>query len=212
MCTGANDGLVSVDSAKWGDYRATLENVNHLGESGSLLSRVLSAARFIARGALYRRHTGTHSHFHPLVKQTSSAGSASSGTRSRRGPGTTSSSGPSRSIAPSPNNSPMRDSESRAERSGGRARNTYACVCEQTCGEGRSRKEGQGSFGIDSPLVVYFYSSRTPFASTFVLYGTRVSIRYGNPFCVRALDELPGVLRICPRHSRHLFLAFSVLP
>ncbi|GAA5861112.1 hypothetical protein JCM3774_002194 [Rhodotorula dairenensis] len=27
---GANDGLVSVDSAKWGEYRATLENVNHL--------------------------------------------------------------------------------------------------------------------------------------------------------------------------------------
>ncbi|BGP47437.1 lipase 2 [Rhodotorula kratochvilovae] len=27
---GANDGLVSVESAKWGDYRATLHNVNHL--------------------------------------------------------------------------------------------------------------------------------------------------------------------------------------
>ncbi|GAA5986829.1 hypothetical protein JCM10908_000914 [Rhodotorula pacifica] len=27
---GMNDGLVSVDSAKWGEYRATLENVNHL--------------------------------------------------------------------------------------------------------------------------------------------------------------------------------------
>ncbi|GAA5885020.1 hypothetical protein JCM16303_006521 [Sporobolomyces ruberrimus] len=27
---GANDGLVSVDSAKWGEYQATLHNVNHL--------------------------------------------------------------------------------------------------------------------------------------------------------------------------------------
>ncbi|KPV72164.1 uncharacterized protein RHOBADRAFT_39622 [Rhodotorula graminis WP1] len=27
---GPNDGLVSVESAKWGDYRATLHNVNHL--------------------------------------------------------------------------------------------------------------------------------------------------------------------------------------
>ncbi|SCV70626.1 BQ2448_3388 [Microbotryum intermedium] len=27
---GANDGLVSVQSAKWGDYQATLNNVNHL--------------------------------------------------------------------------------------------------------------------------------------------------------------------------------------
>jgi len=27
---GANDGLVSVASAKWGEYKATLQNVNHL--------------------------------------------------------------------------------------------------------------------------------------------------------------------------------------
>ena len=27
---GENDGLVSVESAKWGDYQGTLENVNHL--------------------------------------------------------------------------------------------------------------------------------------------------------------------------------------
>lgn len=27
---GPNDGLVSVESAKWGTYERTLENVNHL--------------------------------------------------------------------------------------------------------------------------------------------------------------------------------------
>lgn len=27
---GDNDGLVSVSSAKWGEYKATLQNVNHL--------------------------------------------------------------------------------------------------------------------------------------------------------------------------------------
>ena len=27
---GENDGLVSVTSAKWGEYKATLQNVNHL--------------------------------------------------------------------------------------------------------------------------------------------------------------------------------------
>lgn len=27
---GQNDGLVSVESAKWGEYRGTLHNVNHL--------------------------------------------------------------------------------------------------------------------------------------------------------------------------------------
>ncbi|KAI4274993.1 MAG: hypothetical protein L6R38_005987 [Xanthoria sp. 2 TBL-2021] len=27
---GANDGLVSVESSKWGDYKGTLVNVNHL--------------------------------------------------------------------------------------------------------------------------------------------------------------------------------------
>lgn len=27
---GANDGLVSVESSKWGVYKATLDNVNHL--------------------------------------------------------------------------------------------------------------------------------------------------------------------------------------
>jgi hypothetical protein len=28
---GPNDGLVSVQSARWGDHRATLHNVNHAG-------------------------------------------------------------------------------------------------------------------------------------------------------------------------------------
>lgn len=27
---GINDGLVSVESSKWGQYKATLQNVNHL--------------------------------------------------------------------------------------------------------------------------------------------------------------------------------------
>lgn len=30
ILSGANDGLVSVESAKWGEYQATLHNVNHL--------------------------------------------------------------------------------------------------------------------------------------------------------------------------------------
>lgn len=33
---GANDGLVSIESAKWGQYQATLNNVNHLYVSFTL--------------------------------------------------------------------------------------------------------------------------------------------------------------------------------
>lgn len=34
---GENDGLVSVESSKWGEYQATLQNVNHLYVRLSLL-------------------------------------------------------------------------------------------------------------------------------------------------------------------------------
>ena len=57
--TGANDGLVSVDSAKWGEYRATLENVNHLGAFFLRLALSLrpSPERLQTRNARRRKYT-----------------------------------------------------------------------------------------------------------------------------------------------------------